>query len=66
VGNYKAVRQKLGQKKIITELYDLSKDPNETTDLAAQVPDKVKELEALMVQEHTPSAKFPLQTIDAK
>jgi arylsulfatase A len=64
--DWKAVRQKLGQKKIVTELYDLKADPNETTDVAAKHPDVLKKLEARMVEQHTPSKDFPLQAIDTK
>jgi arylsulfatase len=63
-GDWKAVRQKLGQKKIVTELYDLKADPNETTDVAAKHPDVLKKLEARMVEQHTPSKVFPLQAVD--
>jgi arylsulfatase len=63
-GNWKAVRQKLGQKKIVTELYDLKTDPNETTDVAAKNPDVVAKLEKLMMEQHTPNKNFPLQAID--
>ncbi len=63
-GNWKAVRQKLGQKKVVTELYDLKADPNETTDVAAKTPDVLKKLEARMVEQHTPNKAFPLQAVD--
>ncbi|MCU0703536.1 MAG: arylsulfatase [Fimbriiglobus sp.] len=63
-GDWKAVRQKLGQKKIVTELYDLKTDPNETTDVAAKHPDVVKQLEKRMVEQHVPNVNFPLQAID--
>lgn len=63
-GDWKAVRQKLGQKKVVTELYDLKADPNETTDVAAKNPDVVRRLERRMADEHTPNKDFPLQAID--
>jgi arylsulfatase len=63
-GDWKAVRQKLGQKKIVTELYDLKADPNETTDVAAKHPEVVKKLEKRMAEQHTPHKDFPLQAID--
>jgi arylsulfatase len=65
-GEWKAVRQKLGQKKIVTELYNLKSDMGETTNVAERHPDVVKRLEAIMAREHVPSELFPLQTIDAK
>jgi arylsulfatase len=63
-GRWKAVRQKLAQKKVVTELYDLTADPNESTDVAATHPDEVKRLEKLMADQHTPNTDFPLQAID--
>lgn len=63
-GNWKAVRQKLGQKKIMTELYDLKADPNETTDVAAKNPEVVMKLEKRMAEQHTPNKDFPLQAVD--
>lgn len=43
-----------------TELFNLHSDPGERHDLAAQLPDKVKELEAMMAASRTPSKDFPL------
>jgi arylsulfatase len=63
-GDWKAVRQKLGQKKINTELYGLKADPNETTDVAAKHPDVLTRLEARMAEQHTPNKDFPLQAVD--
>lgn len=42
------------------ELYDLSKDIGETTDLAAQHPDIVNKIKALMVSTRTDNPEFPL------
>ncbi|MEO2091658.1 MAG: arylsulfatase [Gemmataceae bacterium] len=63
-GDWKAVRQKLGQKKVVTELYDLKADPNETTDVATKHPAVVAKLEKRMAEQHTPNKDFPLQAID--
>ena len=41
------------------ELYDLSADEAETTDLASQHPDIVKKMEAIMKEAHLPSEVFP-------
>jgi len=41
------------------ELYDLETDPGETRDVAAEEPDVVAELAALMDESHTPSDLFP-------
>jgi arylsulfatase len=63
-GDWKAVRQNLAKGVIKTELYDLAKDPNETRDLADRNPDVLKRLEAILRDQHTPSADFPLQGVD--
>lgn len=64
-GNWKAVRQALGKGVVKTELYDLAADEGEKTDVAAKHPDVLARLEKLMKDQHTPSADFPLQAIDA-
>ena len=43
------------------ELYDLSKDPGETTNVAAQHPDIVKQMEAIIEREHVDSKYWPVQ-----
>lgn len=43
------------------KLYDLSKDPAETNNIADRYPDKARELLRLMHQSHTPSAVFPFR-----
>ena len=48
------------------ELYDLAKDPNETTDVAHKHADIVAKLTALMNEQHTPSELFPIRALDAK
>ncbi|HUR53548.1 MAG TPA: arylsulfatase [Gemmataceae bacterium] len=65
-GNWKAVRQALGKGVVKTELYNLAQDESETTDVAAKYPAVLENLERLMKHHHTPSALFPLQTIDKK
>ena len=58
--DWKAIRldvDKIPQR--ATELYDLSKDEGETTDLSAANPEIVKKMEELMKQAHTPSEVFP-------
>jgi hypothetical protein len=49
---------------IVTQLYDLDADPNETTDLAAKLPEVVKELEAKMTAARVPNPDFPLPGVD--
>ena len=66
VAEFKAVRQALGKGVVKTELYDLSIDESEATDVAAKYPAVLENLERLMKLQHTPSATFPLQTIDPK
>jgi arylsulfatase A len=59
-GNWKAVRlQASSDPNGPIELYDLSKDPAETHDIASKYPDKVRYLSKLMAQSHTESALFP-------
>jgi arylsulfatase A len=64
-GDWKALRQNLQKDQPIkTELYNLAKDNSETTDLAASEPAKLAELEKIMSEQHTPSAEFPIRTLD--
>ncbi|HEV7380649.1 MAG TPA: arylsulfatase [Dyadobacter sp.] len=59
-GNWKAMRLKAADNPgAQVELYNLSKDPSEKTDLAGQHPEQAKKLGELMDQAHTPSALFP-------
>jgi len=60
MGDWKVV--KLNMDKVpqgATQLYDLSTDEGETTDLAPANPEIVKKMEELMKQAHTPSEVFP-------
>ena len=68
-GKWKAVRTNMlktlkatGQ--VVTELYNLDTDPNETTNLALQNPALVRQLEAQMAASHVPDAHFPLAGVD--
>ena len=63
-GKWKAVRQNLAKGPSGTELYDLEADPAESRNLAAAEPEVRKRLEGIMRIEHTPSALFPLQSVD--
>lgn len=56
-GDWKAVKN--GQKAKI-ELYDLTKDPGEKNDLAADQPEHVQRAEVLMKASHLPSPDWPL------
>jgi|YelNatPaOPRAMG01_1025707.scaffolds.fasta_scaffold02209_1 arylsulfatase A-like enzyme len=70
VGDWKAVRQRLnpGPKAKFNpgpiELYDLAKDPGESTDLAARHPELVQQLGTLLRQQHTRSELFPIRALD--
>jgi choline-sulfatase len=68
-GRWKAVRRQAGPKQPErtkpTELFDLTADPSETTDVAEEHPDIVRRLEALMDREHVPHPDWPLPFADA-
>ncbi|MFN4145890.1 MAG: arylsulfatase [Runella sp.] len=59
MGKWKAVRQKNKGNQI--ELYDLSKDLSETTDLAAQHPKIVAQMAKIMQEAHTESELFKVK-----
>ena len=63
VGDYKLVQSNM-HKKVVTELYDLSKDPSEANDLAKSSPAEVAKLMTIVKREHVPSTVFPLKAID--
>lgn len=62
--NWKAVRQRLNTKAVKTELYNLSDDPTESTDVAEKYPDVLNRLTKLMREQHVRSEIFPLPGID--
>ncbi|HZK81447.1 MAG TPA: arylsulfatase [Humisphaera sp.] len=72
VGDWKAIHLNLNPspKKPLPpariELYDLAKDPAETTDVAAEHPDIVEKLGAMMKREHVKSEIFPMRELDGK
>ena len=62
--NWKAVRLKAaGNPDGLVELYDLSKDPGETTNVTPQFPDKARELGRIMNKAHVSSALFPFGSL---
>ena len=68
-GKWKAIRTDMAKAiqakaPVVTQLYDLDTDPNETTDLAAKFPEVVKELEAKMAAARVPNSDFPLIGVD--
>jgi arylsulfatase A len=46
------------------ELYDLHADPAETTDIAAEHPAVVAEIDRIMREQRTPSEAFPMPGLD--
>jgi len=69
MGDWKAVRQDLlnddNPDPLKIELYDLATDIGETTDLASKHPNIVRQMEAIMTSEHTPSELFPMPPLDS-
>jgi arylsulfatase A len=61
--NWKAVRDPFDAP---VELYDLSADPYETKNLAAEKPDLVAKAEGFLKTSREENADFPLQTANAK
>ena len=65
-GDWKAIRTGTRRKKPGDwELYDLAKDRNETTDLAAKHPEIVKRLEKAFVETRTAEPDFPSPLYDS-
>ena len=62
-GDWKLIRWLSGKQPRL-ELFDLGKDIGEQNDLAADHPEKVRELTAIMDREHQPDPHFPLPLID--
>jgi arylsulfatase A-like enzyme len=58
--NWKSVR--VGRENAI-ELYDLSTDPGETTDIAGFHPDVVEQIESIMTTAAVPSERYPVGQI---
>ncbi|MFD2157514.1 arylsulfatase [Rubritalea tangerina] len=55
MGNWKGYRKGL---KDPVALYDLSKDPSETTNVADKHPDVAKQLETILTREHSPTPNY--------
>jgi arylsulfatase len=56
-GDWKAIRFVAGDR---LELYNLGRDPGETTDVAGQFPDVARRLRVRMTEVRTESAEFPM------
>jgi len=60
MGDWKGLRQNIRKTGALqTELYHLGRDPGESTDVAAQHPEVVAQIEAIMVSARVPSKEFP-------
>ncbi len=76
VGDWKAIRlnlnlapnskKKQGTGSTAIELYNLKDDPAETTNVAAQHPEIVAKLAAIMKREHVPTKLWPNRVLDAE
>ena len=66
LGPWKGVRQQMGKGKLAVGLFNLDDDPAEARDVAAEHPEIVARIEAVMSREHVRSALFPLPSVDPK
>ena len=57
-GDWKLIRQQISSGNPTHELYNIAEDPHEDNNVAAQYPEKVEELKAIMDREHEPSSLF--------
>jgi arylsulfatase A-like enzyme len=75
VGNWKAIRlnlnlgpnnakKKQGSGSTEIELYDLAKDPTESKNVAAEHPEIVAKLAAIMKEQHVPAKLWPIRALD--
>lgn len=55
MGKWKAIRKNIFKGNMDLELYNLEEDIQEQTNIAAQHPEIVKQMEAIMVKEHVPA-----------
>ncbi len=67
-GKWKAIRKDMQKGNLSIELYDLTEDIREENNLAADFPDVVIEMEAIMTREHTisPFERFRLAALGEK
>ena len=55
MGDWKGVRKNIFKGNMTVELYNLKLDPTESYDVAAENPEIVSKIEAIMKQEHEPA-----------
>ena len=70
MGPWKAVRQNMLRRNnpdpLVIELYNLKEDIGESQDVAAEHPEVVAKMRAVMQREHEPSELFPIGPLDRK
>jgi arylsulfatase A-like enzyme len=67
MGNWKAVKTDLRKNKQAPwQLYDLSRDVTETTDVAAQHPELARQFDAIVAREHVPSHILDWEIVNPK
>ncbi|WP_461091992.1 arylsulfatase [Spirosoma gilvum] len=67
IGNWKAVKTNLRKNRTAPwELYDLSRDGSETTNIAAQHPDLLRQFDAIVAREHRPTHVNEWEIINPK
>lgn len=64
LGDWKGVRRNLHRGNTRLELYNLANDIGEQSDVAAQHPAIVAQIEAILREQHQPSALFPMKAVD--
>lgn len=66
MGNWKAIRKDIKKGNIEIELYNLDNDIKEENNVAAQNPEIIKQIEAIMKKEHIPAdvERFKMEAID--
>ncbi|MGL4555282.1 MAG: arylsulfatase [Gemmataceae bacterium] len=63
-GRWKGLKRDMNKGPAKLQLYDLTADPNEEKDVAADHPDVVKKLEAVLKEKRSPSKLFPIKGLE--
>ncbi len=66
LGNWKALRQGMQKGNLELQLFDLEKDPGESTNVAKNHPDVMARIEEILRREHVRSEVFPIKALDGK